>query len=501
MKATSSAGLAYLPIGDGPPDLSSVDWASAPTSFKQYSLAPQVKFAHAEQEGLQALSSFFMETAGVTRQRFQVTETNVVPVNLGDSLTSERVKPNLLRSTPSGGALHPYELYMVAFRDSDLEDGLYHYNSLEHCLELLISGDVSMRLATAMTVPQLATKSVIVTCCFSRNAFKYQDFGYRVQSIDLGIVIGQATAAAARYHWQTQVRYQFDDDVLDSLLGLDAGYEATYAIIELGEARVNASKLSSFTDSLSSDSRTPFSIDRWKFLSDLHTSARRAFFKTPKVQTPPTQNALGKWVQLPVVAHLSLPYESVWQRQSAMHAFAYQELTLEQLAILFQAANTYINDTIGACACTLYAVVNAVSGLSNGIYRLSPQSHCLEQICEADLRSALQNTFGGPSQNAFEVSVGFFVVGNFVAGIEASGDRWYRVLNMDAGVIVAGLYRAANGLKLACHANLNYKLHTANQMLALQQPWTTLIQVLIGGIAPNGCKLDLTLSAQTGATL
>ncbi len=494
---TLSPGMAYLPIGEGPPNLSSVDWDSAPTRFKQYSRAQRQCLTHRGVNVHGSLDLFLLETAGLTRQRFKV------PESLGESLDLSTVKaparqaPDLLRIIPSGGALHPHEVYLISHQDPDLSDGIYHYNAIEHSLECLTDHAVAPILARALDAKRVASKTLIVTCCFSRNAYKYGDFGYRVQSMDLGIVIGQARAAAERQGWSSAVRYQFDDAVLDRLLGLEAEFEASYAVLEIGEVHGVENAEAEHPTMPMADSRTAMRLERWPHLERIHVAARQ----------PMSQRCDGSsWVKTAAQANIALPtvetpevsLDALRHRQSAMHAFAHQVLTLEQATLLFRAVSVYTNDTIHAAHSDLYAMVNTVSGLKSGIYRYQAGSHHLELMRDGDTRAALSRTFGGPSQNAFEISLGLFVVGNFKSGL-AAGDRWYRVQNMDAGSVVARLYRTATALGLACHANLNYKLHTANRELGLCEPWTSLIQVLIGGIASNGRKLDVELMSETPA--
>ncbi len=43
-----------------------------------------------------------------------------------------------LRTSPSAGALYPIETYVIANRIENLEPGVYHYNILNHALELII---------------------------------------------------------------------------------------------------------------------------------------------------------------------------------------------------------------------------------------------------------------------------------------------------------------------------------------------------------------------------
>jgi SagB-type dehydrogenase family enzyme len=502
MTANPSAGMAYLPIGEGPPDLSSVDWDSAPTPFKQYGGAPRIAlpFEAGENPALENLGLFFAETAGLTRQRYRPPETSGETTRLEQVRAPTRQLPDLLRSIPSGGALHPYELYLIISQDSSFEDGIYHYNALEHSLECLVHGNVSASLAAALGVARVSSRTLLITCCFSRNSFKYRDFGYRVQSVDLGIVLGQARAAASRQGWSSYVRYRFADDVLDRMLGLDQHAEATYAVFEFGEAQVPQQKTGVAATPPTADSRAPLPLEAWAHLANLHRSARRAPQFEGLVQLPPARVDESALITLPTVNETELELEAIWRRQSAMHAFTQQTLSWVEAAQLFRAASSYDNDSIAPDShSVLYAMVNAVSGLKRGIYRYHPGQHALELLRETDARVDLHGTLGGPSQNPFELSLAFFPVGHFHGGLETYGDRWYRVQNMDAGVVVARLYRATSALGLGCHANLNYKVREANKALGLPEPWTTLIQVLVGGVAVNGRKLDMPLIARRGA--
>jgi SagB-type dehydrogenase family enzyme len=496
-----SAGWAYLPIGEGPPDLSGVDWDSAPTPFKQYSTAPRIAlpFEKGEIPILELLGLFFKETAGLTRQRYRPPEPDSDATRLEQVKLPTRQLPDVLRSIPSGGGLHPYELYLISTRDAHLEDGIYHYNALEHSLERLIEGDTSAALAAASSANEVSSRTLVITCCFSRNSFKYRDFGYRVQSIDLGIVLGQARAAATRHGWTSLVRYRFDDDALDHLLGLDERAEAAYAILEFGEPRVIQQKERITPRLPQADSRSPLPFDAWTHLANLHHAARQQPRSRDLVELPISKVKDQPLIELPTVDATKISLETIWQRQSAMHAFAQQTLSLSEAAKLFRAASSYDNDSIKPDShSVLYAMINAVSGLKRGIYRYHPRPHALELLRETDARVDLHNTLGGPSQNPFELSLAFFPVGHFHGGLKTYGDRWYRVQNMDAGIVVARLYRAASALGLGCHANLNYKLREANRALELPEPWTTLIQVLVGGVAVNGRKLDMPLIAQRG---
>jgi SagB-type dehydrogenase family enzyme len=95
-----------------------------------------------------------------------------------------------LKTSPSGGARHPIEAYLLALRIQGLERGLYHYDAASHRLELLREG------ASARAVVQYlngqkwcgnAAAVVLMTAVFARTQWKYPaPRAYRVVLIDAG---------------------------------------------------------------------------------------------------------------------------------------------------------------------------------------------------------------------------------------------------------------------------------------------------------------------------
>lgn len=94
---------------------------------------------------------------------------------------------------PSGGALHSIETYLAVFNCSELANGLYYYNSLEHTLvkipnqkdflsSVLKNAERSMREGTSPSVIMLFSSR------FSRVFWKYESLGYRLILIELGAI-------------------------------------------------------------------------------------------------------------------------------------------------------------------------------------------------------------------------------------------------------------------------------------------------------------------------
>ena len=95
-----------------------------------------------------------------------------------------------LKTSPSGGARHPIETYVLARRVASLPPGFYHYAADKHCLELLKQGASSSQLARYLAGQKWYGKAallVLMTAVFGRPQWKYQSpRAYRAVLIDAG---------------------------------------------------------------------------------------------------------------------------------------------------------------------------------------------------------------------------------------------------------------------------------------------------------------------------
>ena len=101
----------------------------------------------------------------------------------------------LKKTSPSGGALHPTEAYLIVQRVQDIAPGLYHYHAVDHALQPLPwSGgpDGLAALARVSVAGQqyFADAHVLVVLAprFARNFWKYRNHpkAYRVTILDAG---------------------------------------------------------------------------------------------------------------------------------------------------------------------------------------------------------------------------------------------------------------------------------------------------------------------------
>lgn len=98
---------------------------------------------------------------------------------------------NLPRKTsPSGGARHPGEVYLMALRVKGLKPGLYHYHPVQHRLETIRTGVKRARAAQYCAYQEYAGKAAalfLMTAVFPRDMWKYhKPRAYRVVLLDAG---------------------------------------------------------------------------------------------------------------------------------------------------------------------------------------------------------------------------------------------------------------------------------------------------------------------------
>jgi SagB-type dehydrogenase family enzyme len=105
-------------------------------------------------------------------------------------LESPGIGRHALKTSPSGGALHPIEAYVLARHISGLARGLYHYSADTHRLELLRKGATAAQIEEFLGSQwwfRSAPLLVLMTAMFSRTQWKYQcPRAYRVVLAEAG---------------------------------------------------------------------------------------------------------------------------------------------------------------------------------------------------------------------------------------------------------------------------------------------------------------------------
>lgn len=96
----------------------------------------------------------------------------------------------LHKSSPSAGARHPIETYVIVNNVTGVSPGLYHYSVLDDSLELLKAGDVSdkcVEYCAGQDWVRRASAVFFMTAVVARTQWKYRDpRAYRALLLDTG---------------------------------------------------------------------------------------------------------------------------------------------------------------------------------------------------------------------------------------------------------------------------------------------------------------------------
>lgn len=126
------------------------------------------------------------------------------------------------RTTPSGGARHPLDVYVFARRIEGLKPGLYRYLPLEHALVLEREGDDSEALDAAL-MGQLRNSScdILWAAVPYRSEWRYGKAADKLVALDAGHSCQNLYLACEALGLGTCAVGAYDQQGLDKYLGLD----------------------------------------------------------------------------------------------------------------------------------------------------------------------------------------------------------------------------------------------------------------------------------------
>ncbi|MBM7702921.1 SagB family peptide dehydrogenase [Metabacillus iocasae] len=491
-----------------PPDWK-VDWEDAPLPYKLYRTLPDFplslevpltleKWDTPKQPNLQKMSHFLWYVFGLT----QFSQSSLPPTNQVPELTQ-----SYRRFVPSGGALYPNELY-VYLKMEDLPVGLYHYDVAHHRLMCLREGNFDSYITRALgnrCDVSSCFGMVFVSTMFWKNYYKYNNFSYRLQGLDAGVLIGQLLEVAKRFGFASGVYFQYLDEAINHLLGLTEEEESVYAVIPLtvepmswftnGGGRdevISATKLCQELEGIqhhhdigSKRIKKSSMLMKMNEASKLHSTQS---FRPVKPKEKLTCES--EVVTLPRVKRLSYDLASVCQKRfSPGMDFIAGKVSQSQLATLLQEATAsyvYRSDLDEAPLkheprVTLYCCLHQVEGIADGAYYYDLTHHALRQIDLGDHRLSLQYGMPAGNVNLFQVPLCFHVAGDQNYVQSELGYRGYRIQQMEAGMLVQRLLLAASALEMGGHPLLGFDVKLCDELYRMdQQAKTSLIQIPIG---------------------
>jgi nitroreductase len=163
---------------------------------------------------------------------------------------------------------------------------------------------------------------------------------------------------------------------------------------------------------------------------------------------------MGPVVPLQFLSDAEMPHDPIEQvilRRGSSRRFARTSISLPQLSnILHQATRGVPADFLPAAGSqlnNLYLIIHAVDGVAPGAYVLHRDLQVLECLKPGDFR--IQAGYLGLEQALpADAAVDIFFLADLRAVFEAMGNRGYRAVQLEAGIIGGKLYLAAYAQRL-----------------------------------------------------
>ena len=154
-------------------------------------------------------------------------------------------RPVTLRTVPSAGARHCFELYLLVNNVESIAPGLYRYLPLEHQIqEVNMDEAIAEKITKSCLNQRFILRSaitLILTVDRYRMMWRYTERGYRYMHLDAGHVMQNLYLCAEAINSGVCAIAAFDDDKINEVLGLDGVEQFTIYVGVLGKKPLSSS--------------------------------------------------------------------------------------------------------------------------------------------------------------------------------------------------------------------------------------------------------------------
>jgi SagB-type dehydrogenase family enzyme len=443
-----------------------MDWSNQPLPFKIYpTLEPLRLPSEVRQTGVAALSAIAESVPAQTNGTPDL-EAVAQLLYLSAGITRKRSYSGgeiYFRAAACTGALYEVELYLVCGDLANLDASVYHFAPAEFGLRRLRAGDYRRVLLEATGgEPAIAHAplTIVCTCTYWRNAWKYQARTYRHFGWDNGTLLANLLAVATALGLPARVVCGFADAAVNRLLDVDPQREVAFSLVALGHAAALPPPTPAEISPLRLET-VPLSqreVD-YPLMREIHVASSLDSAEEVEAwrgQTPVTvfPPPTGPIIQLQPLSDAEMPrdpIEQVIQRRGSTRKFDRSPITLPQLSTMLDRATRGVSadflDPPGAQLNDLYLIVHAVERLRPGAYVFHRGRGVLECLKQGNFR-ADAGYLGLEQELPADAAVDIFFLADLRPILQRFGNRGYRAVQLEAGILGGKLYLAAYALRL-----------------------------------------------------
>lgn len=438
-----------------------LDWSNQPLPFKVYSTLEPVRLPEEfTQTGVAALSAI-AETVRPGNAALPDLKSLAQILYFSAGITRSRKYPGgelHFRAAACTGALYEFELHVVCDDLDGLDAGIYHFSPAEFAFRKLRAGDYRGLLAAATAEENYiahAPATLVCTGTYWRNAWKYRARTYRHLGWDNGTMLANLLAMSTALNLPARVVMGFVDEDVNRLLDVDVDREVAFSMVPIGYHGAPTPKSWPLLDPLNlpviplSHSEVDFPLMR-----EMHHAS--SLSSPDEVRAWREQATPQAMASLPaeLIPLRSLfddeiprdPLEKVILKRGSTRQFAEEPITYAQLSTMLERATrgfpADFHNPSSALMSEMYLIVNAVEGLTPGAYYFHRDRRELELLKPGNFRReagflGLEQAL--PASAAADV----FFLADLNRVYEAYGNRGYRAVQLESGLIGGKLYLGA----------------------------------------------------------
>ncbi len=367
------------------------------------------------------------------------------------------------RSVASAGALYPFELYVGLANIPGLNSGLYHHSVASQGLTLLREGNANLALDGAVKTRRDTPPGLVffLTSIFYRSSWKYRDRAYRYHLLDTGHLAENLALALTAASVPFEVHYDFADESVNSLLGVDPTLEACLAIVCAWNETSGPSDSVDLTEpeiDLADASRVAAREAHYPFIQEFHSAT------SPVVEPPrdgprmlhnlgPIVKETGKINRAEKSPELMNYSEAVLKRRS-MRNFVREELPADCMAaflksLCYETGAKSRSQPTGSDVISVGLLVGKAEGFAPGFYLLDRRHESIGPVCQGDMMDRMALVCLDQAWLA-NCAIHFLFISNLKLLEESRGPRDYRHAMLSAGRLGQLIYLAATSMRLGC---------------------------------------------------
>jgi len=463
----------------------SLDFDNQPLPFKIY---PELELlpmpSELRQTGIAALSAISSNVPLHTDDTDATPDLEAVAqlLFLSAGITRQRKYPGgeiYFRAAACTGALYEIEIYLLCGDLARLPAGVYHFAPAEFGLRRLRAGDYRAVLLEATggeAAVAHAPMTIVCTGTYWRNAWKYQARTYRHFGWDNGTLLANLLAVATALGLPAEIVCGFVDSTVNRLLDLDTEREVAFSLVTIGYDPSLPSKRPSPVDDLSrlGFETVPHSTNEidYPLMREIHAESSLTSPEEVvawRANRDPGRTDLGSTRLHPVNDSVVVPLqplsdaeiprdpiEQVILRRGSSRQFARTPISFAQLSTMLQRATRGVpadfpisdkTDGIRPQLNDLYLIVHAVDGLEPGAYFFRRDAQVLECLKRGEFRNEA-GYLGLEQQLPADAAVDIFFLADLRPVFNRLGNRGYRAVQLEAGIVGGRLYLAAYAQRL-----------------------------------------------------